>query len=155
MNAPPGNEKAARQGRSLKTDDEGKIEQTPATCKKQFPDWPPEVATPKKLESDRKIGGEPLAPAGYGHVYAADGSRELVPVELPPDFTPEEKQRLDIILPVLRWVGFSKARMAALEFLGGLDRRTVSEIARTHKISASVVHREVKRLRAFIGAMRP
>lgn len=105
-------------------------------------------------ESSLKVNGKPLAPAGYGHVYDEDGNRDTVPVTMPPDFTDDERERLDVIGPVIEWCHGSKARLAALQYLGGLDRRTVAEIAKTHKISPSILHRAIRALRAFIGAMR-
>ena len=111
--------------------------------------------TERLSEAIPKVNGKPLAPAGYGHIYDEDGNRDTVPVTMPPSFTPEEKERLDVIGPVIEWCHGSKARLAALQYLGGLDRRTVAEIAKTHKISASIVHREIGKLRAFIGALRP
>ncbi len=102
-------------------------------------------------DASLKVNGKPMPPDGY-----AKENGELVPVTLPQEpFAANERERLDIILPVLRWAIGSKSRVAALEYLGGLDRRPVAELAKFYKISPSVVHREVRALRAFLGAMRP
>ena len=133
--SPPGNEKPTGNGGLLRTD-----------------------ATETLADSCPRVNGKPIPPAGYGHVYDDDGNRETVPITFPPQeqepFTADEKQRLDIILPVLRWAIGSKSRLAALEYLGQLDKRTAREIARSNKISASAVHREIRNLRAFLEALR-
>ena len=101
-------------------------------------------------ESSLKVNGKPLAPAGH-----AWENGKIVPIVEPEMFTPEEKQRLDVILPVTRWAIGSKARLAALEFLGRLDeRKTLREIANYHRISPSAAHRAVRELRAFLEALR-
>ena len=91
---------------------------------------------------------KPLPP-GFGFENG-----EPVPVTPPEAFTAEEKERIEVIGPVVEWACGSKSKLAALQYLGGLDTRTVAEIAKTHKISPSIVHREIGKLRAFIGGMR-
>ena len=147
---PPGKENATGEGGALKTDDAGTLTDTQPACKKQFPDWPADVVTAKSLRGDRRTDGKPLAPAGH-----AWENGKIVPIVEPEMFTPEEKQRLDVILPVTRWAIGSKARLAALEFLSRLDeRKTLREIANFHRISPSAAHRAVRELRAFLGALR-
>ena len=98
-------------------------------------------------QTPRRVNGTPPA----GHAWE---NSKIVPIVEPPSFTPEEKERFSVIIPVMRWVGFSRAKLAALEFLGGLDTRPIAEIARTHGISASAAHRAVKSLRKFLEALR-
>jgi len=104
-----------------------------------------------KTDDGRNLKPLPPLPPGYGF----DEHNRPVPIVEPPSFTPEEKERLDVILPAMRWAIGSTARLAALEFLGRLDeRKTLREIACYHKISPSAAHRAVRELRAFLEALR-
>ena len=92
---------------------------------------------------------EPLPPLPPGYGY--DEHNRPVPTVEPPSFSREEKERANVILEVMKWALGSRAKTAAVECVATLDTRAVGEVAKSYRLSASVVHRQIKALKKFIG----
>ena len=87
-------------------------------------------------EASLKVNGEPMPPAGCGHVYDDEGNRETVPVELHPTLLPEPEKlsRYRIVLrAVLEWVlicAGHPGKVTAFYVVIGEDKRELGEIAK-------------------------
>ena len=90
---------------------------------------------------DTRVNGKELAPDGFCYVYAEDGSRETVPVEMHPTLAPgPEKltQERIALRAVLEWVLFCNGhpgKVCAFYFVIGEDKRGIDEIVAAFDIS--------------------
>ncbi len=142
---PPENERPRLAGRSFSgnfSDDARTVTDTQHACKKQFPDWPPEVESPKHLRGDRKTSGNDAPPDGYAFADVANNQvARLEPITLHPSLLPEPepltRERI-ALRAVLEWVRLCRGhegKVTAFFYEIGEEKGEPDDIAKALNIT--------------------